>query len=122
MAAIPDLTTYVRDALAVELPAATPRPGATAGDPHEAATVLHEDEHLQLGVWEVSPGTFPGSRSGYNELMIVVKGAGTITDANGDQVALAPGTVYVTRDGWTGEWEITEALRKVFVIWDDRRG
>ena len=37
--------------------------------------MLYQDEHLEVGVWECTPGTFPGARIGYNELMVFVKGA-----------------------------------------------
>jgi hypothetical protein len=30
-------------------------------------------------------------------------------------------TVYPTLDGWSSVWNVTETVRKVYVIWDDRR-
>jgi uncharacterized cupin superfamily protein len=121
MASIPDLSGYVRDALAVELPAFTPRPSVIAGTPTESAQVLYQDEHLEVGIWECTPGTFPGARVGYNELMVFVQGSGTITPDGGDPVEIGPGTVYPTLDGWSSTWEVRETVRKVYVIWDDRR-
>jgi uncharacterized cupin superfamily protein len=121
MASIPDLSGYVRDALEVELPEPTARPSVISGSPAESAVVLHKDEHLEIGIWECTPGVFPGARIGYNELMVFVKGAGTITPDGGEPVEIGPGTVYPTLDGWTSQWNVTETVRKVYVIWDDRR-
>lgn len=121
MPTLPDISGYVKDANGVRLPAATPRAGATAGEPHEAALVLHKDDELEIGIWECSPGRFPGVRSGYNELMVFTKGAGAITPQGGDPLPLQPGTVYPTLDGWVAEWDVTETVRKVYVIWNDTR-
>ena len=121
MAAIPDIAGYVAQALDVELPEPAPRPGAIAGEPVESALVLHQDEHLQIGIWECSPGTFPGARIGYNELMVFVKGAGTITTEGGEALPIGPGTVYPSLDGWKATWDVTETVRKVYVIWGDTR-
>jgi uncharacterized protein len=121
MASIPDLSGYVRDALEVELPEFASRPAIISGSPAESAVVLYQDAHLEVGVWECTPGVFPGARAGYNELMVFVKGAGTITPDGGDPVEIGPGTVYPTLDGWSSVWTVTETVRKVYVIWDDRR-
>ena len=121
MSAIPDISGYVQQARAAELPPATARAGATAGDPHESAVVLVKDGAIEIGIWECSPGVFPGARVGYNELMGVVQGAGTITTDGGEPVALGDGLVFPTLDGWRGEWNVTETVRKVYVIWGDTR-
>ncbi len=117
MASIPDLTRYIEQATAVELPAPTPRAGATEGDPHESAMQLYVDDQIEIGVWECSAGRFPGARAGYSESMVVVRGSGTLTSEGGDSVELAPGSVYVSLDGWKGEWNLREPLRKVYWIW-----
>jgi len=121
MASIPDISGYVRQATAADLPAPTPRVPATAGTPAESAIVLHKDEHVEIGIWECSPGTFPGARIGYNELMVFVAGAGTITTEDGDVREIGPGVVYASLDGWKGTWNVTETIRKVYVIWGDTR-
>ena len=53
--------------------------------------------------------------------MVFVKGAGTITPDGWGPVEIGPGTVYPTLDGWSSVWDVTETVRKVYVIWDDRR-
>jgi uncharacterized cupin superfamily protein len=121
MPAIPDISGYVRDANAVALPAPTPRLPATSGAPAEASIVLHRDEHLEIGIWECSPGTFPGARIGYNELMVFVAGSGTLTTEAGDARPIEAGVVYPSLDGWKAEWNVTETVRKVYVIWGDTR-
>ena len=121
MAAIPDLMSYVQRAIDVGLPAPTARSGATSGDPRESAVVLHKDDTLEIGVWECSPGVFPGARPGYNEFMVVVKGAGSIATTGGETIEFEPGTVFFTLDGWTGQWDVRESIRKVYAIWNDTR-
>lgn len=106
----------IADALSLELERIGPRAGATRGEPVESATVLADDGHVETGVWEVTPGTFPGRKDGVQETFHVIAGAGTITGAEGDVVHLAPGVTVHQPDGWHGTWDVTEAVRKVYVV------
>jgi uncharacterized protein len=121
MSAIPNISGYNRDANAVTLPEPTARSGATAGDPHESTLVVDSDQQLEIGIWECAPGRYPGARRGYNELMVFVAGAATITADGHEPVVIGPGGVYPTLDGWVAEWRVTETVRKVCVIWGDTR-
>ena len=40
---------------------------------------------------------------------------GRITDADGTVHELVPGVVMVLPLGWSGRWDITETLRKLYV-------
>jgi hypothetical protein len=45
-----------------------------------------------------------------------ISGKGVITDADGNGQSLLPGSVVTLPKGWSGRWDITETLRKVYVI------
>jgi uncharacterized cupin superfamily protein len=74
------------------------------------------DAGLETGVWECTAGTFTATRKGYDEIALIVSGTATVTDAHGVVSELAPGTVFVTPDGWEGTWVVHEAMRKNYTI------
>ena len=51
-----------------------------------------------------------------SEVAQIVKGKGTITDTDGTEHVLVPGAVVTLPKGWSGRWDLTETLRKVYVI------
>ncbi len=107
---------YVQDVRALELPAVGPKPGATAGEPHESLLPLSDDGRVQTGIWECTPGAFPAARDGYSELMLFLSGDATITDDDGTAHEIGPGTALLLPDGWRGAWEIRGTVRRVYVI------
>ena len=104
------------DVLEVELEVIGPRAGATHGEPVESALGLSSDGLVETGVWEVTPGTFPGAKDGICELMHFVAGHGTITGDDGTVTRIGPGVVMFTPDGWRGTWDVQETVRKTYVI------
>lgn len=104
------------DALRAELEVLGPRAGATRGTPVESALVLHDDGRVESGVWEVTEGTFPGRKDGVCETFHVLAGAGTVTGDGGEVVVLAPGVTVHQPDGWSGTWDVTTPVRKVYVV------
>jgi uncharacterized cupin superfamily protein len=104
------------DPLALELDVIGPKPNATRGEPVESARTLFADAHSESGVWECSPGAFAARRDGYRETFTVIAGRGVLRDEDGTETALHPGVVVVTPEHWVGEWDIEEAIRKVYVI------
>lgn len=106
----------IDDVLALELDVVGPRAGALSGDPVESIHVLVDDGLVQTGVWEVTPGSFPGVKDGISEVMHIVAGRGTITGAGGEVTRLAPGVVMFTPDGWRGTWDVEETIRKTYVV------
>jgi hypothetical protein len=91
------------------------RPNATSGDPVESKLVLYADRFTEIGIWEVTPGTFPAAKDGVCELMQFVAGSATIVDANG-KTTVEPGVVMFTPDGWTGTWTVHETVRKTYAL------
>jgi hypothetical protein len=106
----------IDDVLALELVAGQPVPTATAGEPYESWFVLSDDGQVELGVWEVTPGTFHGSKEGVYEQMHFVAGSGTITATDGAVTEIKPGVVMLCPDGWSGEWDVRETVRKTYAI------
>ena len=104
------------DPRTVELVEVGPKPNATAGAPVESERVIFADDHVELGVWEVTPGAFRTAKEGVCELMHFVSGAGTITDEEGAVTEIAAGVVLFCPDGWRGAWEVRETVRKTYAI------
>ena len=102
--------------LGFELEVIGPKPGETRGDPVESGVELASNGLVHTGVWEVTPGTFPGVKDGICELMHFVAGRGTITGDDGTVTRIGPGVVMFTPDGWRGTWDVQETVRKTYVI------
>jgi uncharacterized cupin superfamily protein len=110
-------TIHEADAASLILPAASPKPTGSTGQTESSLTLWESpDGHVQLGVWECSPGTFTGTRDGYDEVAHIVFGTATITTDDGQTCEVGPGSVFVTPSGWSGSWTIHETLRKTYVI------
>jgi len=69
---------------------------------------------FETGVWEHSVGSSTDSFG--DEVFVVLAGAGVVRDQNGGEIVLAPGVVGVLQEGDITTWEITEPLRKVWVV------
>jgi len=104
------------DPLSLVLDVDGPKPNATRGEPVESSKVLHADAHSQAGIWECTPGAFASRRDGYREIFTVIAGSGVLRDEDGTETPLSPGVVVATPEGWVGEWDISETIRKVYVI------
>lgn len=104
------------DPRTVELVEIGPRATAIAGTPFESDRVIYADEHVELGVWEVTPGVFTGAKDGVCELMHFVAGSGTIIDEEGVVTEIGPGVVLFCPDGWRGTWDVRETVRKTYAI------
>lgn len=92
------------------------RDGADQGDPQVSLRVISKDGAVHVGVWQCTPGGWPIVDRGDTEVASILSGKGVITDADGAQRVLGPGTVVVLPKGWSGRWDISETLRKVYVI------
>ena len=82
-------------------------PTAVAGEPYESWHVISDDGRVELGIWEVTPGSFRGETDGIYEQMHFVAGSGTITDADGVVTDIRPGVVMLCPDGWSGIWDVS---------------
>lgn len=106
----------IDDVLAVRLETGQPVPTALSGAPYESWHVIHDDGRVEIGVWEVTPGSFHSSKKGVYESMHFVAGTGTITDGEGGVTEIGPGVVMFCPDGWDGVWDVRETIRKTYTI------
>lgn len=103
------------------LTSTTLRPGEApsrviSGDPQALEMILHEDGRTEVGVWEISPGSFHSSKVGVSEFMYFVSGAGTITRESGEVIEIRPDAFVSLPDGSHVVWDVEEPARKVYVI------
>jgi uncharacterized protein len=104
----------------MQLSEPTPHGRATEGDPHESYVSAYIDGDTEVGVWECTPGRFPGTKEGISEMMHFLSGRATIVDEDGTRHELSAGTMFILLDGWRGEWVVHETVRKVYAIWPTR--
>lgn len=69
---------------------------------------------LEAGVWVHQVGGSVGDFG--DEMFVVLAGRGTVTCQNGGRIDLAPGVVGMLRAGDITTWDITEPLRKVWIV------
>lgn len=87
-----------------------------SGSPEASELVLHEDALTEIGVWEITPGSFHSSKVGVSEFMYFLSGSGTITRESGEVVRLTPGSFVSLPDGSHVVWNVTETSRKLYII------
>lgn len=103
------------DALATPL-AHEPVPEAQriAGSPTTGLVSLGTFGDVEVGVWEMTPGTSTDVED--DELFVVIAGRATIAfPATGDELAVGPGDVVRLTAGDATVWTVTETLRKVWL-------
>jgi uncharacterized cupin superfamily protein len=106
----------VPDPLGLSLTVVGPKPNTLEGNPVESILEIHAEDALQVGVWEITPGSFTTVKDGISELMHFISGSGTIVGDDGTTTVIAPGVVLITPDGWSGTWHVSETARKVYAI------
>jgi uncharacterized cupin superfamily protein len=115
---MPSLTLTPAAQVTGALTAAGRRPGADSGDPQLHVRTVAPDAPGNTGVWECQPGGWPIVDRTDTEVCYVLSGAATITDdATGTKHELRAGDLLVLPVGWSGRWDVTETLRKVYAIY-----
>lgn len=110
--------TVIHTAPTTTLTAAGQRPGADAGDPQLHVLSVAPDAAGNIGVWQCTPGGWPVVDRPDTEVAYILSGAATITDdATGTKHEVSPGAFLVLPVGWTGRWDVTETVRKVYAIY-----
>lgn len=90
----------------------------TEGTVEEMGTMFFTNarETLMGGVWECKPMTERIDSYPFDEFMQVLSGSVTITDKDGHAETFKAGDSMMMPQGFAGTWEITETLRKYYVI------
>lgn len=84
------------------------------GPVHTGLDLLAHTEVFEVGVWEHEAGASTDVE--VDEVFVVLSGRGRILLADGTELPLAPGTVGILDAGERTTWEITETLRKVWIV------
>ncbi|WP_149083653.1 MULTISPECIES: cupin domain-containing protein [Microbacterium] len=85
------------------------------GDPTTGFTMLDDGGGVEVGVWEMTPGTATDTEE--DEVFVVLSGRATVafTTPALPSVDLRPGSVLRLTAGMRTVWTVTETLRKVSV-------
>jgi len=85
-----------------------------AGTPETAELSVTTIGDVEVGIWQITPGTVTDVEK--HEAFVVLSGEGTITFADGEVVELRPGSLVRLNAGEKTTWEIRTTLRKVYVV------
>lgn len=83
------------------------------GAPEAGSRALAAVAGVEVGVWEMTPGTATDIE--VDEVFVVLAGAGSVTFDDGERVELRPGRVVRLRAGEHTTWVVDETLRKIYV-------
>jgi uncharacterized cupin superfamily protein len=84
------------------------------GEPTTAAMALTEFEGVEVGVWEMTPGTMSDTEA--DEVFVVLSGSATVEFADGSPtLRLGPGDVVRLAAGTKTIWTVSDTLRKVYL-------
>jgi len=82
--------------------------------------------NVKGGIWECTPGSFDctAGRKASTETVYILSGKATLYDLDADdkptfRAELVPGTLHILPKGCAVRWEVTEKIRKVYLICDD---
>ena len=75
-----------------------------------------EDESILSGVWLCAPCKEEIDSYPVHEMMTVLAGSVTVTDAEGRAETYTPGDTFFIPKGAPCTWQITETLRKFYMI------
>ncbi len=75
-----------------------------------------EDESVLSGVWECAPCKEEIDSYPVHEMMTVISGSVTLTNADGQSETFTSGDVFFIPKGTKCTWHITETLRKFYMI------
>lgn len=100
-----------------ELAAAGQRPGTDVGDAQLATLTADTGSDLKVGVWECTPGGWPVVDRPDTETCYILSGRARLTDdETGEVTEISAGSLVVLPRGWSGRWDVTETVRKVYTI------
>ena len=75
-----------------------------------------EDGSILCGVWECAPSREELEAYPVNEMMTVLSGSVTLTNADGSSDTFTAGDTFFIPKGTRGVWEITETMKKYYLI------
>lgn len=112
--------SYVHQAAATVYGALQPRgqrPGADSGNPQIQSLAFDTQDDVRVGIWQCEPGGWPIVNRADTETCYILSGQATVIDAEtGRRYEISAGDVIVQPRGWSGRWDVTETIRKVYSI------
>ena len=98
----------------------TPPETFTGGDKSEVNHTFYstEDSSILSGVWESAPCKEEIESYPAHEMMTVISGSVTLTNADGQSETFTSGDTFFVPKGTKLTWHITETLRKFYLIAD----
>ena len=96
----------------------TPQEAYTTDDKTEINHFYHqsEDDSKLAGVWECAPCREEIKAYTVNEMMTVLEGSVTVTIDSEAPMIFTPGDTFFIPKGTPCVWEITETLKKYYMI------
>ncbi len=104
------------DAAALPLAhAPLPASDVVSGSPTAATVALGDIRGVEVGVWEMTPGTASDTEA--DEVFVVLSGHARIdfVEPPLPSIEVGPGSIVRLAEGMRTEWTVTETLRKVYV-------
>jgi len=85
------------------------------GAPTTGSVALGEIRGVEVGVWEMTPGTASDVEA--DELFVVLSGAASIRFVSPElpTIEVGPGSVVRLSEGMRTVWTVAETLRKVYI-------
>ena len=74
------------------------------------------DEKFFAGLWEAEPGCWKVNYT-ENEFCQIVHGRSILRDEEGHERELTTGDNFTIPAGFSGEWEVVETTKKIYVIY-----
>lgn len=74
------------------------------------------DGRFLAGLWEAEPGRWKVSYT-EDEYCQVLAGRSVLRDESGHERVLRAGDHFVVPAGFTGEWEVLETTKKIYVVY-----
>jgi len=108
------LDFFARDKLAPK----SARANADVGEPRDSSRPLVAvGGGVSVGAWQCGEGGWasPAPRTS-TETFYVLSGAGSVDDADGTRHRFGAGDVVVLPRGWSGRWDVTEDIHKIWVV------
>ena len=87
-----------------------------AGSPTTGYKELGVWRGVEVGIWEMTPGSMRDSE--VEEVFIIIAGEATLTrtiDGQDVTVELSPGVVCHLEEGEENRWDVRVALRKIYI-------
>lgn len=108
--------SHIKAAAAATL--STPAPVASPiGQPvaHVSYKEFDRADQVETGIWECTPGRWNRAVK-EQEFCHFIAGSGTFTPTDGAPIAFQAGDAFMMSENTTGVWDITETVRKTYVL------